>query len=315
MKKVVDSCEYVFNNSKNVSVDTKHINNFVKDFKPQEVFFQDIVKDFVFNSFTQKLNFIFVFSWMNFAYWNKVKWEFNLHGEYHGSTWGFLLALKTYLNKNPEFLSNQYIQSLDYQSFTKIFQGRGELLLDERYELLKYCANVFEKEFDFDLRNILKKCDYDALCLVDLLVKKFPKAFNDKVNYNKKEIYFYKKAQVLLSYIDNLDIDNYSIKNVDKLTAFADYRLPQALRQYGILQYDTSLAKKVDNLEFIEYGSDEEVEIRANTVIAVERLKVEIKAQYDYEISAREIDNMLWNYARNNSHVMKPHHRTVSVFY
>jgi len=57
------------------------------------------------------------------------------------------------------------------------------------------------------------------------------------------------------------------------VTAFADYKLPQVLQHVGILQYSPSLEHKVDNGIFLEAGSPEELEIRENTIWAVELIK------------------------------------------
>merc|ERR1712224_291008 len=51
---------------------------------------------------------------------------------------------------------------------------------------------------------------------------------------------------------------------------FADYRVPQILRPFGALRYSEALAAKVDGKHMIASGSEEEVEIRAATVQAVE---------------------------------------------
>lgn len=40
---------------------------------------------------------------------------------------------------------------------------------------------------------------------------------------------------------------------------FADYRIPQILRHYGIIEYDSLLAEKIDNKEELEPNSIEEV--------------------------------------------------------
>lgn len=58
---------------------------------------------------------------------------------------------------------------------------------------------------------------------------------------------------------------------------FADYRVPQILREYNILTYSEILAEKIDNFIELEYSSQYEVEIRALTVIAVEKILEAIK--------------------------------------
>ena len=68
--------------------------------------------------------------------------------------------------------------------------------------------------------------------------------------------------------------DNYYwFYDLHKLTMFADYRVPQILRSVGVLEYSTELSEKIDNYVEIIHGSLEEVELRACTIIAVEKLK------------------------------------------
>ena len=58
---------------------------------------------------------------------------------------------------------------------------------------------------------------------------------------------------------------------------FADYRVPQILREFNILTYSEILADKIDNFIELEYSSQHEVEIRALTIIAVEKILEAIK--------------------------------------
>jgi len=59
---------------------------------------------------------------------------------------------------------------------------------------------------------------------------------------------------------------------MDRLTTFADYRVPQILRHKGILEYAPTLADRVNQHFELARGSFEEVSIRAATVVAVEEL-------------------------------------------
>jgi hypothetical protein len=99
-----------------------------------------------------------------------------------------------------------------------------------------------------------------------------------------------------------------------ELTAFADYKLPQVLRHAGILTYEAALASKVDRMVHLGPGSPEEVEIRANTVWAVELIKQELKRR-GKNLKAFEIDWLLWNLGQREPFRAKPYHRTVSIYY
>jgi hypothetical protein len=101
---------------------------------------------------------------------------------------------------------------------------------------------------------------------------------------------------------------------MEELTAFADYKLPQVLRHVGALIYSQGLAGKVDLMMPLEPGSEEEIEIRANTVWAVELICQEIK-RLGNEVRASEIDWLLWNLGQDDEFRAKPYHRTVTTFY
>ena len=53
---------------------------------------------------------------------------------------------------------------------------------------------------------------------------------------------------------------------------FADYRVPQILRNMNILTYSPALAAQVDAKVEVAFGSDCETEIRAATVVCVDRI-------------------------------------------
>jgi hypothetical protein len=99
-----------------------------------------------------------------------------------------------------------------------------------------------------------------------------------------------------------------------ELTAFADYKLPQVLRHLGILNYSPELAQMVDNQVLLSPGSAEEIEIRANTIWAVEVIRQELE-RCGRKTRAFEIDWLLWNMGQEDTYRAKPYHRTVTIFY
>lgn len=65
---------------------------------------------------------------------------------------------------------------------------------------------------------------------------------------------------------------------------FADYVVPAVLRHWGILTCSQALANVVDSLQELLPGSEEEVEIRACTITAVERLREYLTARNGQEV-------------------------------
>jgi hypothetical protein len=100
------------------------------------------------------------------------------------------------------------------------------------------------------------------------------------------------------------------IAGLDKLTAYADYKLPQVLRAFGILEYEKSLADRIDDLIEIPHDSAEEIEIRSATIWAIELLQQKIG-----RLTAGEIDNTIWLMSQNMQDESGPYHRTRTIFY
>jgi hypothetical protein len=103
--------------------------------------------------------------------------------------------------------------------------------------------------------------------------------------------------------------------DTESLTMFADYRVPQILRARGVLVYAPALAAAVDAREEVAYGSEEEVEIRAATVQAVERLREALAALGWPGVKSVVLDWLLWQEGEQQKDVVAPHHRTYTVFY
>lgn len=53
----------------------------------------------------------------------------------------------------------------------------------------------------------------------------------------------------------------------------ADYIVPAVLRQLGVLKYSSTLANIIDANNEIGSGSEEEVELRACSIYAVEKMR------------------------------------------
>jgi hypothetical protein len=96
------------------------------------------------------------------------------------------------------------------------------------------------------------------------------------------------------------------------LTAFADYKLPQVLRAAGIFVYAPALAARIDAREVLAPDSEEEVEIRACTVVAVDRL-VELLRAHGRDVDAPLVDSMLW--WRGQGMRTRPYHRVRTIWY
>jgi hypothetical protein len=79
------------------------------------------------------------------------------------------------------------------------------------------------------------------------------------------------------------------------------------------LEYHPALAKRIDSMELLAPGSEEEIEIRAATVWACELLR-QTMAEQEEGITAAEIDARLWLLSQNLTD-MRPYHRVRTIYY
>jgi hypothetical protein len=188
-------------------------------------------------------------------------------------------------------------------------------LLEHRLTILNELGRLLAAKYGGDAYRLVESAGKSALRLVQLLAEKLS-SFRDTSGYLGHEVFFYKRAQIFVADLYGaFDGKEWgSFVDIDKLTAFADYKLPQVLRHLGILHYARSLAQKVDKRIFLEGGSPEEVEIRANTIWAVELICREL-ALLGKGLRAFEIDWILWNMSQDQGMRTRPYHRTVTIFY
>jgi hypothetical protein len=136
-------------------------------------------------------------------------------------------------------------------------------------------------------------------------------SFADVVEYDGRDVPILKRAQILPADLHAAGVANYT--DLGELTCFADYKLPQVLRHFGALEYTERLRRRVDGWEELTLGEPAEVEIRAATVVAVERLR-DLLAERGRQLSAVELDWMLWEISQS-LYPVRPYHRTRTIFY
>ena len=102
--------------------------------------------------------------------------------------------------------------------------------------------------------------------------------------------------------------------DLDQLTAFADYKVPQVLRRLGMLVYDESLSATIERKTLIQPGSTAEIEIRAATIWAVEAIRQALE-QMGSRRTAYELDWLLWQAGQTPDGADHPYHRTLTPYY
>lgn len=105
-----------------------------------------------------------------------------------------------------------------------------------------------------------------------------------------------------------------ALKLVHLITChFPDYIVPAVLRQLGVLKYSSSLAIIIESKAVMASGSEEEVELRACSIYAVEKMRDFIHLKSGNQVLSLELDFWLWSFGVR--YTCLPHHRTLSIYY
>jgi hypothetical protein len=136
-------------------------------------------------------------------------------------------------------------------------------------------------------------------------------SFADVSRYDGRAIPFLKRAQIVGADLTRAGVAD--LRDLRRLTMFADNLVPHVLRLDGILDFDAELTSRIERGELLEHGSPEEVEIRACALHAVELI-----AAARTDSCAADIDQLLWlrgGGAGGSKYKARPRHRSRCTAY
>ncbi len=268
------------------------------------------------------LEFFFLINCLNFKFWytdTKERFSATVPNKYYGAFAMFAL-LNNWLAEEPDLVKGDFLKCLDIdEARCRLTGDRGPIpMLQERVKILNEVGEVLWKKYG-DFASLVRKSSFRCFNrgkgIVERLVRDFP-SFADTYSLNGNTLIFNKRAQLapamIASRFRRSDLPFF--KDIEKLTAFADYQVPKGLCSYGILKYSDDLRNKIRNKQILESGSREELEIRANTIYSIEKLIKQINsARSDAEaVNAVQMDYHLWKMAREDTN---QYHLTVTSAY
>ncbi|HEY7415960.1 MAG TPA: queuosine salvage family protein, partial [Ktedonobacteraceae bacterium] len=315
-KKVVEQGEHVWINVDQVEhLCQKWIQDFQEQYEPPTVW----DTRYHFHDETERtVNWILLLDALNFCFWaeqRQPRWTITYRGESLNGYWAEAAALKRAVEEDMPLWDAQYLRQIDEDALAHIFRGEQTIpLFAQRVEHAREVGNVLLERFEGQFANAVRQAEGSAVQLVSLIVDAFP-SFRDVATYRQKEVRFLKRAQICVADLHAAFAGQGwgAFQDIDQLTIFADYKLPQVLRHHHVLEYHPDLAARVDQQELLPAGCEEEIEIRAATIWACELLRCAM-AQHDYPIPASEVDQRLWLMGQSATD-MKPYHRTRTIFY
>lgn len=132
--------------------------------------------------------------------------------------------------------------------------------------------------------------------------------FRDLSPYHGRTVPLFKRAQVAASDLAFAGVASFG--DLDRLTLFADNLIPHVLRLDGILRFAPSLVERIEAGELIAHDSPEEVEMRAGAIHVAELI-----AAARPDLTARDVDQLLWTRGGGASYKAVPRPRSRSTAY
>lgn len=270
------------------------------------------------------LDWIFLVDTLNYCFWsmeNEIGWTVENQTGY----FALCKAIHRAMNEGVDIVNPKFYATITESQLSKILRSDNEIqipLFQERLKCLHEVGNSLLENFGGSFSNCVKQANNSAITLLNLIVDNF-KSYRDEATYEGIRVSIYKRAQILIGDIwacyKNQGLGHFN--DIDELTMFADYRVPQSLLLFNVLEYSDELKHKLRSHYIFENGEAMEVEIRGCSIHAVELLKQYVvnKADRSLTINSVLIDHFLWDFRRKNAkqilNEVLPFHKTFSIYY
>lgn len=271
------------------------------------------------------LEFVFFVDLMNFSFWSpgNEKFTVNYRGKDYTGYWSLCALVHRAIDEGIPVTNPTFWRQAGDNALRRVFRSDSAVdipLLQERMHVIRESGQVLLEKFGDSVHEIFRAADGSALELVRIVTSEF-ESFRDQCCFEGEMVRIYKRAQILVAdawaCFEGTSWGKF--RDIDEITMFADYRVPQILHTLGCLVYSPRLTHHIQKGEEILWASHWEIEIRGCSIWAVELIKRQIQRQYpNVDINAILLDFYLWDHAKEQESsgvsVLQPH-RTRSVFY
>lgn len=272
----------------------------------------------------ENANLVLVLDALNFCFWQipnaeRPRWSVTYDGTTYDGYWALAVALKRALERGVPLSDAGFLAAITEEETAEILAGDPGtdqiLLLRARMDHLREVGQALLHRWNGTFLTALDQANGSAPALIEMVLHSLP-SFRDVVRYDGQAVRFYKRAQILVADVQTAfgGQGPGAFSDMEVLTAFADYKVPQVLRRFGILEYAPELQQQLEEHRLIPPDSTEEVEIRAATVWAVEYLRRALSGR-GVHLTSHEIDGRLWHLGQGLPVDAHPYHRTLTVFY
>lgn len=249
-----------------------------------------------------------------------VKFQVDYQGAHLSDSEAMFACIKRAMDVGTPILDGNFLAKITPSDMEKIFAGNIEMpMLEEKTALLRQAGAILAAKYGGRYYNFLRSCSprlYDnGNGLVERLASEFPR-YNDVSTYDGHQIKFYKLTQLGFwqIYAGLGPTRPFRLEDPQKMTAFADYIVPVALRLMGMTSYSPALEHAINTYQMIPRDSTQEIEIRAHCLYATALLTDEINKRRppERQIIIPQIDARLWTHFHTTDW---PHHLTRTIMY
>ena len=257
------------------------------------------------------INFLLIYDSIDFSFWGNPKWTIDADGKELDGAIALLHCIFNLFKNRDSIEVYKQLENMTLEEFKDILKGNIDIpLLKERYKIVTDIVKTVNTKMNGNFYDTIKNMNTDQE-VFKTIISNFS-SFEDTRTYDGKTIYFYKLAQLLTSDILHvIEIKEQRNVNYSNLVGCADYKIPQVMQGFGILDYDTELSSILETKTQIKENSEYEVEIRASMIVVVNY----IYEQINKSIDRIDINDFIWSKGQDKTKKYKPYHLTRTTSY
>ncbi|MCY4102725.1 MAG: hypothetical protein OXG55_05585 [bacterium] len=323
---VLQSVVGVVGRSRHVSTSVEAVGSVASWMAYEEFTFPSGSMDAAFSGRTDPAEIIdvsFFYAVLNFAFSDfdtGVKFATNYRGREWSDSEAMFACVNRALAGGVPLTDGGFLAEVGRDDLAGVFSGNIEIpMIDERVEILNEAGRTLSEHYGGAAHRFVADCAPAMYAggdgLMERLVVEFPR-FNDVSTHDGREVQLHKLAQLWLwqLHMSLAATGAFAVSDLDRMTAFADYIVPVALRLMGITSYSPELEAAINRGDHIPRDSGEEVEIRAHTLYATALLTDAINRLRPAEsaLVVPQVDLRLW---KSYHATFWPHHLTRTIMY
>ncbi|MBI2756690.1 MAG: hypothetical protein HYX52_08270 [Chloroflexi bacterium] len=259
-------------------------------------------------------NVVLLLDALNFSFWGSPRWRVHWQGQDRDGYWGLAAALRHALDGGQPLWDAAFLESLDAATLLAGRDGVEIPLIEARQGAIREVSRGLAI-VGGSLLTLVQQSEGQVGTFIRLVAEHFP-SFHDVAEYRGQAVPLYKRAQILVADLHGAtegSVGDCWFADLESLTMFADYKVPQVLHGLGVLRYTEDLEAVLRSETLLETNDAREVEIRALSVHAVEKICAALRG-LGSPLAPFQADWALWTLGQGRAWPL-PYHRTRTTAY